>query len=140
MSNDLFARFSVRSALHLLAVLSLFGLLTVGVVADGRLQLIALMLVPSWILAGLLFVGVARARETGRLLHHLVFAGVVIGGAAAGSIIWHATHGPLPEILALAVSIGVWVGVVWVGARIVYEGPVDTVVTRINTVVREELY
>lgn len=138
MIGGLFARLSVRSALHLLAALSLLGLLTVGVVADGRLQVVALTLVPVWLLAGLLFVGVTRARETGHLLHHLLFAGVVVGGAAAGPMVWQATHGPLPEILALAVSIGVCAGVLWVGARIVYEGPLDTVVTRTNTIVREE--
>lgn len=139
MASGLLTRLSVRSALHLLAVITLFGLLTVGIVADGRLQVIALTLVPVWLLSGLLFVGITRSRETGRVLHHIVFAGVVVGSAAAGPIVWHATHGPLPVIPALGLSIGVWAGVLWVGARIVYDGPLDTVVTRVTTVVREGL-
>jgi hypothetical protein len=114
----------------------LFGLLAVGFFSDGRLQVIALTLVPVWLLSGLLFAGVTTARETGRLFHHLVFAVVVIGGAAAGSTVWQATHGPLPVVLALGLGFGVWVGVLWAGARIVYGGPFDTARTRVDTLVQ----
>lgn len=99
--------------------------------------MIALTLIPVWLLTGLLLAGVTRARETGPLFHHLVFAGVVIGGTAAGPTVWHATHGPLPVVLALGLSLGIWVGVLWAGARIVYDGPLDTVLARVDTLVRD---
>jgi ABC-type Mn2+/Zn2+ transport system permease subunit len=108
-----------------LAVALLAVALVLGLVADGRLRTVALAVVPAWLLVGLLVVSGRHARTTGRLPHHLVFAGIVIGGSAVGTGAWTVANGVLPDVAAAVVSLCVWTLVVWAGRRFVYRGPFD---------------
>jgi hypothetical protein len=115
-----------------LAVGVLASLLVGAVVTDGRTRALALALVATWLLLGLLAVSVGRARETGRLPQHLVFATVFVAGSAGGALVREATAGVLPAPAPAGIGICVWIGAAWGGAGVAYRGPLDRVFDRVG--------
>ena len=118
---------------HGLAVLALAVGLAVGLLADGRARPVALGLVALWLLLGLLVVALRRARQTGRLPHHLAFAAVVLAGGVAGDGLRWVVAGTAPAPVPAALGLGGWVGTLWLGARLVYGGPFDRALARLRS-------
>jgi hypothetical protein len=122
----------LRTAGRGLAVAALAILIIGGFVTDGRGRTTAFALVAVWLLLGFVVVSLGHAHESGRLPHHLTFAAVFVAGCVGGSHLWEATTGTLPDPIAAAIGVGVWVGTSWAGSKLAYRGPLDRVLDRVG--------
>jgi hypothetical protein len=112
-------------------VLALVVLPVLLLVTDGRVQALAVVLAGTSLLGGLIFLAVRRSLETGHLLHHLAFIGVYALGITTGNLVWDVTS-TLPLAVTAPLGIGAWVGILWLGYRLIYRGPIDTRLDRIR--------
>ena len=123
----------LRTAGRSLAIATGAVLLVGGLVADGRGRTTAFALVAVWLLLGVGVVSLGHAHETNRLPHHLTFAAVFVVGCVGGSLLWGATAGMLPDTVAAGIGLSTWVVTSWAGSRLVYGGPLDSVLARVRS-------
>jgi hypothetical protein len=120
------------------AVLALVVVLVLSLVADGRLRILAVILAATSLLVGYLVLAVSHALETGRLLNHVVFVGILFVGMMAANLVFEATR-TFPVAVTGALGVGAWLAILWLGNRLVYHGPLDTLLGRIRRATRSAL-
>ncbi|UVE51943.1 hypothetical protein KU306_16580 (plasmid) [Haloferax larsenii] len=115
-----------------LAIVVLGILLAVGLLADGRVQIIALALMCVWLLLGFLLLGVVQAHKTGYLSHHVVFTAVLLIGSGTATMVWEVTNGVVSSTFTVVLSLGSWIATLWLGSRLIYGGSFDHVLDHIS--------